>query len=415
MESPLICLITPGHVSSTPRLVKNADSLAQAGYRVHVVAGAPSPKFDSLDNDIVAKARWGYTRVETRSGPGVLLRKAARLYSRRLVTFFGASTPSIAEQAHYAHTKRLSCVAAGVRAQLYLGHCLAALPVAAHAAGKNSCGYGFDMEDFHDAETEEAMRDNVEVAVRRAIQGRLLPQAKPLLAASPLISEQCLKAYGVEPRILLNVFPLADAPAAAQSRPPISTENPAILYWFSQTVGPGRGLEDAIAVMGKMRVPAEMHLRGFVSAGYEARLQSLALAAGLARPLRFLPPGSPAEMARLAAAADMGLSIELQTPLNRDICLPNKIFVYLLAGIPQAMSTTTAQLSFSRELGAAALPIDLARPDGAAAILDSFLSDPDRVQRARLAAVSLSRSRYCWDVESQVLLELIQAALPAAR
>ena len=34
-----ICLITPGHVASTPRLVKNADALAAAGYEVHVVAG----------------------------------------------------------------------------------------------------------------------------------------------------------------------------------------------------------------------------------------------------------------------------------------------------------------------------------------------------------------------------------------
>jgi len=38
-SAPLICLLTPGHVASTPRLVKEADALVDAGYRVHVVAG----------------------------------------------------------------------------------------------------------------------------------------------------------------------------------------------------------------------------------------------------------------------------------------------------------------------------------------------------------------------------------------
>ena len=39
----------------------------------------------------------------------------------------------------------------------------------------------------------------------------------------------------------------------------------------------------------------------------------------------------------------MGLSLEESRPRNRDLCLTNKVFVYLLAGIPQLLSHTAAQ------------------------------------------------------------------------
>lgn len=32
-----VCIVTPGYISSTPRVVKEAEALSQAGYRVRVV------------------------------------------------------------------------------------------------------------------------------------------------------------------------------------------------------------------------------------------------------------------------------------------------------------------------------------------------------------------------------------------
>ena len=32
-----ICIVTPGYISSTPRVMKEADALAEAGFRVRVV------------------------------------------------------------------------------------------------------------------------------------------------------------------------------------------------------------------------------------------------------------------------------------------------------------------------------------------------------------------------------------------
>jgi|GEM_PF-7030127 len=53
-----ICLVSPGHVASNPRLVKEANSLLQAGYEVRVVAGDMVPFVRPLDNALLLSVEW---------------------------------------------------------------------------------------------------------------------------------------------------------------------------------------------------------------------------------------------------------------------------------------------------------------------------------------------------------------------
>ncbi len=406
--APLVCLITPGHVASTPRLVKNADALAAAGYRVHVIAGRHFPPVDPLDESLLSRAAWTHTRVDARGGPRTLARKLLRRVSRRCLQLNLPVSVSLAARAHHAEIFHLAQAAARVPAQLYIGHCLAGLPAAALAARARGVPCAFDAEDYHDG---EEISEPHELRARQIIQAKFLPACSFVTAASPLIAERYRDSYGIHPTTLLNVFPLAEAPPTPFTPPPISAARPARLYWFSQTIGPGRGLEATIAILGKMRTPVELHLRGFVSDDYAARLRLLASDAKLPTPLQFLPPAAPAEMIPLAATADLGLSTEESQPLNRDLCLTNKIFTYLLAGVPQWLSTTRAQTAFAQALGGAALLGDLAQADNTAHALDEFLADSKKLIQSRETAWRLARARYCWDVEQITLLQLVDPLL----
>jgi hypothetical protein len=410
-----ICLITPGHLASTPRLVKSADALAEAGFRVHVLAAAPYPPADPLDAEIIGRAKWSYSRINTRTGAAVLARKIARRLAHRAAGKMKISSVNLAARIHYAESAHLAASASRIPARLFIGHCIAGLHAAASASMKRRCCYGFDIEDYHDAETAEAIADPVERGARSIIQSNLLRACAPLTCAAPLIGDMYREVYKVDPATILNVFPFAQAPAGPTAAKLITEENPASFYWFSQTIGHGRGLENAIRVMARMRLPAELHLRGFASEDYAASLQSLARTEGLKRPIKFLPPGSPNEMARLAAGADLGLSVEEGTPLNHDICLPNKIFIYLLAGIPQLLSNTRAQKALSAEISEAAILGDMARPEDTASKLDSFLSDRERVTRARAFAWDIARRRFSWDVEKELLIRIVTPLLPPSR
>ena len=406
-----ICLITPGHLASAPRLVKNANALAGAGYSVHVIAGRYFAPVEPFDHDILSAAAWACTRVKP--GGDSVLRKLLRRLARRLVVQVPFATTKIAARAQHAETLHLAAVAARLSARFYLGHSLAGLPAAALAERKCGVPFGFDAEDFHDAETEEALSDRAERIARHVLQAGLLPGCALFTAASPLIAKEYGEAYKVEPTTILNVFPLAQAPLSPPIPSPITSQRPASIYWFSQTVGPGRGLESVVAILGRMKTPVQLCLRGFVSTDYIKNLQDQATRAGHRHPIKFLPAGPSAEMVRLAAEADLGLSTEESLPLNRDLCLTNKIFVYLLAGLPQLMSRTTAQTALAAELGDAALLGDLSRPDETARLLDVFLLDPARVTAARRTAWDLARQRFCWDIEKEILLKSVRAVIGA--
>jgi hypothetical protein len=410
--APLICLITPGHVASTPRLVKEADALVEAGYRVHVVFGRNFPAADALDAPILRSAGWRFTRVERLAGAGAAARKIMRRLARRLIVHPRFATVKIAARANSAEALHLGRVAARVPAALYIGHCLPALPAAAMAARRRGSAYGFDAEDFHDAETAAVLSEQAERISAGVLQGRLLPGCAHLTASSPLISRQYERAYGVHPRTVLNVFPLSQAPATPVDNGRISEGRPARIYWFSQTIGAGRGLEAVVAVLGRMLAPVELNLRGFPAAGYGARLQALAIRAGLKRPIRFLSPAPSSEMARLAAGTDLGLSTEDRVPLNRDLCLTNKVFTYLLAGIPQLLSDTAAQRALAPDLGEAALLVDLGETDLVAGKLDDFFASPARAAAARRKARELAADRFCWDLEKSIFLDSIRSIAP---
>jgi hypothetical protein len=409
--APLICLVTPGHVASAPRVVKEADALVEAGYRVHVVAGRNFPAADALDATILGKAKWQCTRVD-HGGGAAWARKVVRRVALKLIVHPQFANVAVAARANHTESLRLGIAAARTHARLFIGHCLAALPAVSIAAKFSGTAYGFDAEDFHDAESDAVLSDPGLMASTRILEANLLPGCAHLTASSPLIGRQYSERYNVHPRTVLNVFPRSQAPGAPVIPGPISADRPAGIYWFSQTIGPGRGLEEAVAILGLMRTPVELQLRGFPSPGYAEHLNGLAARAGLARPIRFLEPGEPDEMARLAAPADLGLSIEKREPLNRDLCLTNKVFIYLLAGIPQLLSDTAAQSALAPELAEAAIPADLRQPDATARKLDEFFSDPARMAAARRKAWELATSRFCWDVEKSRYLESVRSVVP---
>ena len=304
----------------------------------------------------------------------------------------------------------LARAAAREPADLYIGHCLAGLAAAGLAAGSRGARLGFDAEDFHSAETDTIERDPIEAAAVRTLEAHWLPACSHLTAASPLIAEAYAAEYDVrKPTTVLNVFPLAGAPPRPPDAPPAS--RPARLYWFSQTIGVGRGLEKIIATLARLAASCSLHLRGLPAAGFPDALRTQASMVGFHGNIEFLPLGAPDDMARLATNYDLGLSLEQRTPRNRDLCLTNKIFTYLLAGVPVALTPTRAQSALTPDLGAAALPLDLADPVSAAAILDKFLADPARRAAAHAVAWSLGQQRYNWDTEQRTLVVAVSKAL----
>ncbi|MEC9347796.1 MAG: hypothetical protein VYB54_16335 [Pseudomonadota bacterium] len=408
----LVCLVTPGHLATNPRLVKEADALVAAGYRVCVIAC-----------DYIAWAReaeaefadrpWSVAN-RVRFGPlaplHVRIRHALVMRGARFLFKAGLRGLAVATRAWNPVAPDLVSAALRVRADLYIAHYPAALPAAAAAAARHRTLYAFDAEDFHPGDTPDRPKFAVDKAILRVIEGGLLPGAVHVSAASPGISAAYADVYGIaRPATVLNVFPKSHAPAAPTDRGDAHAR-PSV-YWFSQTIGPDRGIECAVRAISISRVRPHLYLRGTISDAYRESLLELARTTGAEGHVHFFPPAAPSEMERLAAHHDAGLCGETGHSANRRIALTNKIFTFLLAGIPVLLSAIPAHSDIVADLGPAATLYDVDDADSLAAAYDAMLQDPARLEAARCHAWKLGQDRYNWDREQATLVRLVDRSL----
>ena len=82
------------------------------------------------------------------------------------------------------------------------------------------------------------------------------------------MSEALSAAYGCEPpKVVYNSFPWADrASIDGQHLDRRELSVPSV-HWFSQVIGPKRGLETLIDALPNIHVRCEIHLRGRMSPG----------------------------------------------------------------------------------------------------------------------------------------------------
>ena len=407
-----VCLVSPGHLSTNPRLVKEARALSAAGYKVSIVCGRYSAWGREQDKAL-ADARWSLSYVPF--GPVEASRRVYLIQSvskrvAEALASVGFGHIRVLECAHSPASVGLLRATLPIQADLYIAHYVAALPAAAAAARRHRAVYGFDAEDFHLGDAPDDMENRFSKRIIRAIEGRYLPAAAYVTAASPLIADAYVEAYGIErPEVALNVFPISHAPA----NPTLSgTHEPGLsIYWFSQTIGAGRGLEVAIEAIALTASRPNLFLRGTPSPGYESKLRALAVERNVDDRLHFLPPAPPDEMEKLGSVYDLGYVGEVAETHNRQIALTNKIFSYLTGGVPILASDIASHLALAPELGAAMTLFAQNDPGSLARVIDQLLLDPVRLASARAASWTLGQGRFSWDTEQKVFLACVAKTL----
>jgi glycosyltransferase involved in cell wall biosynthesis len=116
-------------------------------------------------------------------------------------------------------------------------------------------------------------------------------------------------------------------------------------------------------------------------------------------------------MERLAAAHDIGLVSETGHIENRRIALTNKLFSFVLAGIPVVASAIPAHRDLANALGPALTLYDPDSPEQLANAVDALLLDQDRLARARTEAWRLGQDRYNWEHERVALIAAVEQVL----
>jgi glycosyltransferase involved in cell wall biosynthesis len=412
-RSKRICIVGLGSISHNPRVVKEADALAAAGHDVVVVFLQHYQWSRAVDRQIIERAKWRAEIVDVSpSVPGQLRRwiSGLQLFLFRQLCRWTLRFP-IAELAYSRYFLILLRRAIRQRSDFYIGHYTGSLPVVAWAARRTGAKFAFDFEDFHRAEANGVEDEALSNRLVAILEDRYLPAASFITAASWGIGEYVAKTTGLPaPTIVLNVFPWADRASIPepQPRPPNSVLS---LYWFSQIVSLDRGLQDAIAAMALMGEPAELHIRGSDAGNAIATLRGLARDRGVAERVHFHPIVPPREILADAAEHDIGLGLELRRPLNRDICITNKIFLYMLAGLAVIASRTRGHDDVIKLCPESGFLYPSGDAAALAAILDRLAQDRQLLERTQAAALAAARDRWNWERESRILVAAVEEAM----
>jgi glycosyltransferase involved in cell wall biosynthesis len=406
-----VCLITTGQPTTNPRLVKEADALVEAGYQVHVIASFWAEWAEELDKELLKTRGWTCSYV----GGSPSVRRGTYLFTRgrhSLSHRLRRILPGSAALEGWSVARVLPELieeAERERADLYIAHNIGALPAAVLASRKYTACVGFDAEDFHTGELPPST--NGKTSVVENLEGGYLRQCHYLTASSPLIAQAYSETYGLPlPETVLNVFPLADRHGAFR---PTNPAGPLSLYWFSQTIGRRRGLEDVVRAVGKMtNRNVHLHLRGKWQTGFRAQLYRLAAQSDVSeKQIHVHEPASADAMVSLSSEFDIGLALELPVSLNKDLCISNKIFTYLLAGNAVAATHTQGQRMVLDQINDAAFGYEPGDFSTLAAKLKRWCDDRQALDSARRRAWQYAEQQFNWEAEKSKFLAVVERVL----
>jgi glycosyltransferase involved in cell wall biosynthesis len=399
-------LLTSGQPTLNPRLVKEADALYEAGYLVTVVFQYWTAWATEADQTLLEAKKWDYRRV----GGSPVHEKAAFLFSRfrhksgRFLSRYLGFKFGLAETAIGRCTALLVSAALELPAHLYIAHNLAALPAAVIASKKLKAKCGFDAEDFHRHEVSNDV-NSYDVNLKTFIENKYIPQVDYLTVSSPQTAQAYREIFpGKDPVTILNVFDKHDKIHVSKR----IADSPLKLFWFSQTVGPNRGLNDVIEALRIINNPRiELHLLGHCTALFKDDLNS-----NQTVNINYHDPVPAKFLVELASCFDVGLALEPGFSYNNDYALSNKLFTYLQAGLAVIASATTAQRYFVEHYQVGEI-YEKGNVMALSQIINSFYHDRNKLQVAQMRSLQVAHNELNWAIERKKFLSLIRNTLDA--
>jgi len=126
-----------------------------------------------------------------------------------------------------------------------------------------------------------------------------------------------------------------------------------------------------------------------------------------------LPRVPYGELPPYTASADIGILLYRNDCRNNYYCAPNKVFEYMMMGLPVIAANYPGMLALV-EGGGVGLCVDPQDPKQIAAVVNRMAADPEARRSMRANGLQLSRERYNWENEFRRLFERYRSLLADA-
>ncbi len=396
-----ILIVSPGSPSRNPRPLKEADTLGRAGHDVTLLTLSESADYDAMDRDLIRNAPFHHEAVE--ANPGKLKHFLQRARQRLAVKATSAGFPTLHALGASGPLRRRALELA---ADLTIVHNEIPFWIGCDLLDRGR-RVAADFEDWYSEDLLPAARRGRPLESLRKIERQLLREAAYISTTSSALSAALAARFTAPaPQVLTNSFPLQTEP---RSGPPGS---PPSFFWFSQTLGPGRGLEFFCDAWIRTKLPSRLVLLGEPTEKFDRTLLAR-LPAEFAARVTMEPLVPPRELPRLIAQHDIGLALEQPWIFNRDLTITNKILQYLNAGLAVIATPTAGQREVAVNAPGAMSFIQPESLDATALMLDQLIANPIQLAAAQRSARLAAETTYCWEREAPRLVQMVAQALTA--
>ncbi len=368
-----ICMVAFTDLNFDFRIYREAASLKKAGHRVSIVAGTWNQQLDSAWDDFDVHT-WPVDR-------GRSLRVSYLLWWRNAYRILRE-----------------------IPADAYHAHDLDSLWPASRAARARRVPLVYDSHELWTEQSSLASRPLVR-GVWATMEKRLSRYVSHVITVSPPIADELRERYRFRDVIVIGNLPPHRPPVPGDLiRERLGLESDRVILLYQGGMLTDNGLSEQIEAMAGIE-GAALVLLG--EGPTKEQLERQVAVSGLADRVFFLPAVPFSQLHALTCSADIGLCLIKSTGKSFHWSLPNKLFEYMMAGLPVLGSEAPEIRRTLTETGAGEV-IDLTDPPSLRNRLQRLVADPARRSRYSEAALQAAQ-RYCWERESAKLTDLYAA------
>jgi glycosyltransferase involved in cell wall biosynthesis len=296
------------------------------------------------------------------------------------------------------------------QADIYHAHDLNTLPVAYWYARRHRAHLVYDSHELY---TERNSREPLSPVAKfswRSMESLLIKRSDAVITVNTSIAKVLAERYNVRvPTVVMNtpprtVQPSPDGNNLLRAALPIMPEQKLLIY--SGAVTFNRGLEKVIESLNHLP-DCYLVMMGYGAEKYKEQLMKVVDKNGLNDRFSFYGPVAPDLVTQYAAGADLGVAPIQNVCLSYYLCSPNKLFEYVIAGIPVIASDFPELCSVVNRFKIG-VTFDPENPKDIARAADDILRHPERAAEMRRNTAAAGDA-YNWENESTKLLELYRS------
>ncbi len=409
-----VCMVVKNRLSNDARVKKEMTALSEDGWQVTVIA-MPEPGFPGEENingvrilrpPIFSKAKVNLRAQvvqasdnSERSLKAGVIRYLRRNKLRRFIADLQRDIP---------WEKRLRQTAWQVNADVYHANDLDTLEICGSVAGKRNAKLVYDSHELWLESSRYLIATHPANRLRlKRIEQRYVPKADAVIAVTPMRGEKMRQMYPSMKNLeIVENAPekLIELPPAGRLRTMINAAPDTVIALYQGVICPERGLEELLSAAKLTTNPSVK----FVIIGMDAwngTLQKTAEDMGLGSRVVFLPPVPSEELPEITVDADMGFILFRNTCLNHYYSLPNKLYEYMMVGVPIISSDFPELKRVLNEVGSG-VTVNPDSPESISNAVEKLAGDPVMRKRMKDNGREAALDRYNWEPQSELLRSL---------